>query len=139
MVDRWYWKNIKSSIEHVKTTSVFDFFNSATCDIRNFLKADCARNDLNPVPIRRRVGISPLARISRRLPIGVKKERDVPHRALSEAFTERHAELFKTFARRLDVIDGDGDMPKAPGLLVPARVLARSPVVVRELEHAWSR
>jgi hypothetical protein len=85
--------------------------------------AEAVADDLDPVAVR------------------VQDERQALHAALVRPLLERHAARLEPRARRIDVVDGDGDVPEAAARVrVPRRVregLVRlGAVVVRELEHA---
>lgn len=75
------------------------------------------------------------------LPIGIQEERNVSHLTISEALFKRYTKLLKARTRRLDVIDRNGDMSKAPaGVRIPARIplevgIGLGPVVVRQLQN----
>ena len=75
-------------------------------------------------------------------PIGVKDESNVLHLPVGELLLEADAELLKTGAGGLDVVDGDGDVAEAAaGVGVAAGVAGEGgvglgAVVVGELEDA---
>jgi hypothetical protein len=85
--------------------------------------AEAVTDDLDPVAVR------------------VQDERKALHAALVWPLLERHAAFLKPRARRLDVVDGDGDVPEAAARVCVARRVREvgvrlGAVVVRELEHA---
>lgn len=73
-------------------------------------------------------------------PIGVKDKRDVVHLAVGELLLELYAFLLESGARRVDIVDGDGDVPEAAaGIGIAARIalevdVVLSAVVMSELE-----
>lgn len=64
------------------------------------------------------------------------------HLTISQALLKSHPKLFKACTRRLDVVDRDGDMSKAPARVrVAARIalevgIGLGPMVVCELKDA---
>jgi hypothetical protein len=76
--------------------------------------------------------------------VWVQDKREALHAALVRPLLERHAAFLKPRARRLDVVDGDGDVPEAAARVRIPRCVGEglvrlSAVVMRELEHACVR